>query len=628
MAKGILSYLLLLLTVATCSGTNQVILTDEIDEFKFLGGEVELFEDTSGTLSHADMHAHPELFKKYKYTELFSHNVSHIYWIRFEIKNKSGLSNKWVLEILDSRFDEVRFYAPDLNKPGSYTEDITGLIHPFANRDYEHKNFVFDFPLVNDTVPHYYYLRIKPGVVGSFLFKVRKNRVFSSYAFKEHLLLGMYYGIILIMAFYNLFLFYSIRERVYIYYVFYVLAWAFTSCLEDGLGFQFIWEKLPVVTILGTYFSKIIILIFYVLYSERFLDLKNKLPKAWRILYMITIAYCILNVILATYNFTLFFNLTLTLIFAYLLYLAFLTYKNGFKPARFFLLGNGIIVVGLIISLLKNAAFFNYMIEDYPVMLTIMVYIRNITMVMDIVILSIALGERIRYLKKTAELSQIETIKQLNEKKLLSEKVNRELEEKVAERTQTIEAQKQQLVEANSRLKEQAEEITKMNAMLDLDNWKLKKHIIQEKEARISLKEINFEEFSQVYPNESACYNFLEEIKWNENYICRKCGNNRYGKGSTTFSRRCSKCRYDESITAYTVFHRCKFDIKIALYITVMINRYGRNISISDISREVKIRNATCWKFSQKLLATRESKKYEQLSDSEKLKYIITEIGE
>ena len=44
-----------------------------------------------------------------------------------------------------------------------------------------------------------------------------------------------------------------------------------------------------------------------------------------------------------------------------------------------------------------------------------------------------------------------------------------------------------------------------MNARLDLDNWKLKKSIIEEKESRIKFKEISFEEFRQVYPNENVC---------------------------------------------------------------------------------------------------------------------------
>ena len=49
------------------------------------------------------------------------------------------------------------------------------------------------------------------------------------------------------------------------------------------------------------------------------------------------------------------------------------------------------------------------------------------------------LGERIRFLKGTSEKAQLEMIKHLNEKELLAQKVNRELEEKVKERTKIIE---------------------------------------------------------------------------------------------------------------------------------------------------------------------------------------------
>ena len=169
----------------------------------------------------------------------------------------------------------------------------------------------------------------------------------------------------------------------------------------------------------------------------------------------------------------------------------------------------------------------------------------------------------------------------------------------------------------------QAEEIKAMNAILDKDNWKLKKNVIEEKEARISLKQINFEEFGLVYPDDTAVNRFIEEIKWDNGYTCNKCGNVKYGKGATLFSRRCTKCRHDESITSCTAFHKCKFDIRKALYITVMINRYGDNVFITDISRELEMRNATCWKFVQKLLAVTQTKEYEKLKDDDKLKYLI-----
>jgi hypothetical protein len=618
--------IILFFYAATSGYGNTIVLEEGQEEYETLSNTIEIFEDPTATVTLNDILSHPEkyAFKEGGEKEQFSHHATSNYWIRFKIINKAGLHSKWVLEILDSRFAGVTFYTPDFGHSNNYLESTTGVEYDFSKREYQHKNFVFDIPLGStlDT-PAYYYLKIRPGTIGSFLFKIRKNKVFASYAFKEYLLLGMYYGILFIMAFYNLFLYFTIKEKVYIYYFFYAIAWAFDSSINDGLGFQFVWSQSHLITAWGGYTSKIIMLTFYMIYFHSFLDIQKNLPSSRLGLYGLMFLFCSVSFFFPYINFPFLYDLLFIIIFAYTLFIAVLVYKGGYKPARFFLLGNSVILLGLVLNVMKNATLFNFFLQGSPVLLITIVYIRNICMIMDIVILSFALGDRIRFLKQTNEKAQEEVIKQLNENRILSDKVNRELEEKVTERTKIIEEKSALLEEANEQLKLQAEEISEMNAILDRDNWNLKRNVIQEKEARISLKQINFNEFSLVYPDDASVDRFMEEIKWDQGYMCKKCGNIKYGKGATPFARRCTKCRYDESITAYTAFHKCKFDIRKALYITVMINRYGENISITDISRELDIRNATCWKFVQKLLATVHKKEYEKLKDDDKLKYLI-----
>ncbi|MDB5273837.1 MAG: chromosome segregation ATPase [Chitinophagaceae bacterium] len=603
-----------------------IILEKGQDEYETLSNTIEIFEDPTTKVTLNDLLAHPNQFSFQEggAKEQFSHHASSNYWIRFKIVNKAGLQSNWILEILDSRFSEVIFYAPDFGNPDHYIESKTGVQYDFSQREYQHKNFVFDIPFASlEDASDYYYLKIRPGTIGSFLFKIRQNKIFASYAFKEYLLLGMYYGIVFIMAFYNLFLFFTIREKVYIYYFFYAIAWAFDSSINDGLGFQFVWSQNHLITAWGSYSSKVIMLTFYLIYFQSFLDIRKNMPSSRTIMYALLFLFCSVSLVFPYVQYPFLYDLLFIIIFAYTLFIAAVVYKKGYKPARFFLLGNGVILLGLVLNTMKNATLFNFFLQGSPGMLITIVYIRNISMIMDIVILSFALGDRIRFLKYTNEKAQEQVINQLNENRILSDKVNRELEQKVAERTRIIEEKSAELKEANEQLKAQAEEINEMNAILDRDNWNLKKNVIQEKEARISLKQINFEEFSLVYPDEASCDLFMEEVKWEQGYVCKKCGNIKYGKGATAFARRCTKCRYDESITAYTAFHKCKFDIRKALYITVMINRYGENVSITDISRELDIRNATCWKFVQKLLVTVHKKEYEKLKDGDKLKYLI-----
>jgi two-component system, sensor histidine kinase LadS len=604
-----------------------IVLESGQAEYEPLSNTIEIYEDTSQTVTLDDILAHPELhfFREGGAKEQFSHHIASNYWIRFRISNKSGSRSKWVLEILDSRFAEVIFYTPDYKESLHYVESKTGVAYDFSLREYQHKNFVFDLPLVSSSQKDssYYYLKITPGTIGSFLFKIRENKIFASYAFKEYLLLGMYYGILFIMAFYNLFLYFSTKEKVYIYYFFYAMAWAFDSSINDGLGFQFIWPQNHTVTLLGAHFSKILMLGFFMVYSHSFLDIKKNFPSSKMGLYVLLLSFGGISLFFPYANYSFLYDLLFIVIFAYTLFIAYVVYKKGYKPARFFLLGNAVILLGLVLNMMKNATLLNPLLQGLPVLLIAIVYIRNICMVMDIVILSFALGDRIRFLKFTNEKAQEEVIKQLNENRILSDRVNRELEQKVIERTQIIEEKSKELEVANANLQKQAEEIKAMNAVLDKDNWNLKKNVIEEKEARISLKQINFQEFSLVYPDDTSVNRFIEEIKWENGYTCTKCGNAKYGKGATLFSRRCTKCRHDESITSCTAFHKCKFDIRKALYITVMINRYGDNVFVTDISRELEMRNATCWKFVQKLLAVVQTKEYEKLKDDDKLKYLI-----
>ena len=164
--------------IASCYG-KAIILEKGEAEYEPLSNTLEVFEDQTTKVTLDDILKHPE---RYPFTEggakeQFSHHVAHNYWIRFKIYNKSGIYSKWVLEILDSRFSEVVFYTPDFGDTLRYAQSTTGLQYNFNEREYQHKNFVFDIPLgstLKEESP-YYYIKIRPGTIGSFLFKIRKG---------------------------------------------------------------------------------------------------------------------------------------------------------------------------------------------------------------------------------------------------------------------------------------------------------------------------------------------------------------------------------------------------------------------------------------------------------------------
>ena len=114
---------------------------------------------------------------------------------------------------------------------------------------------------------------------------------------------------------------------------------------------------------------------------------------------------------------------------------------------------------------------------------------------------------------------------------------------------------------ANDKLEKQAENINEINLLLDMKNRSLEKDLTKINHARIQSHIISFEEFEKVYPSKEKCHIFLADLKWNSGYECRRCKNKKYCEGRTPHSRRCTKCRYDESATAYTIYHKCKFEL-------------------------------------------------------------------
>src|SRR6185369_5789726 len=102
----------------------------------------------------------------------------------------------------------------------------------------------------------------------------------------------------------------------------------------------------------------------------------------------------------------------------------------------------------------------------------------------------------------------------------------------------------------------------------DLDNWKLKSKVKEVLEERMHEKQMDYTEFSTLYPDELTCFRFLEKLKEHKVFECLKCSNSKYSAGVQKFSRRCTRCGYNESITANTLFHSVKFPITKAFYLT------------------------------------------------------------
>jgi two-component system, sensor histidine kinase LadS len=106
--------------------------------------------------------------------------------------------------------------------------------------------------------------------------------------------------------------------------------------------------------------------------------------------------------------------------------------------------------------------------------------------------------------------------------------------------------------------------------------------------------------------DENQCLELIASEKWKDGFVCRKCGNTNYCKGRKPFSRRCTRCKQEESATAHTIFHGCRLPLTQAFEMAYMVC-FDPDISTYKLSRKFDTRQMTCWKFKKKIMTCIES---------------------
>ena len=566
-----------------------------------------VLEDASGRLTLAGVQS-AAWATKFRPASVTSTNMRHpgaAYWLRFRVQSVGTQAQHWYLDLFDSHTNDIWFY-PDARSERGVVH--TGANYPFASRPYSDKNFMLFLPLQPNQLQTYY-LRLKSTSKTSFLSRLHSEQALSRHYQAEYGLLGIFYGILLIMLVYNLFLFFFTRDLAYFRYCLYVVSCSLLFLSEDGLGFQYIWSGFPRLNLFVELCAPPLLLFTFSQYVRQFLDLRQRLPRydSWvRAVTLFSVAFLLLDA--GWWQSGIGFWLYL-LPYGMLFYAALQVVRQGFLPARFILLSHSFVAVSVMFLVMRKLGI-NALTNPYTV------YSMNAAFVLEVVVLSYALGEKIRNIHNATIKAQGRVVKQLRKKHQvqgqlveqmrqnedLKDQLNSELESLVAQRTlelnqqsETIAAQNRDLLQANALLALQSQAIEKLNVNLQQD-------LQRSQTARVLSKEMDFGEFSQIYPDKETCLAYLADMKWAQGYHCRKCGHDNYCEGREPLARRCTRCRYVESATAYTLLQKCKFPIVKAFYAVFLLFTHKGNFSALEFSRILDLRRATCWSFSQKVL--------------------------
>ena len=114
-------------------------------------------------------------------------------------------------------------------------------------------------------------------------------------------------------------------------------------------------------------------------------------------------------------------------------------------------------------------------------------------------------------------------------------------------------------------------------------------------------EDIPLSKAKELFEDSEKVLKFVADIKWKEGFVCRKCGHTNYCEGKTPSSRRCTRCKSEESAAAHTLFHNIKFPINKAFFIAYNVCVLGNDFSSYNFSDQLELNQMTCWKFRKRI---------------------------
>ncbi len=257
-------------------------------------------------------------------------------WIRQDIRNGVPRNADLVVVISYPLLDEVEFY---LESDGKLVHRaLTGDNHPYNSREIQHRNFLFPIQLEpNQQVTIYFRIQSQGSMqIPMSLWDRSDYLLFDQ---KELALKHLYYGMMIVMVLYNLFVFLSVRERAYLYYVGFVTSFAAMQAAMHGVVNQFFFPGNPQLHQLSVLFLVPSTMLFSCLFALSFLNLKQVAPWLHRLIAWVTVGalLCVLGAFVLPYRWSTQISVLLVVAASVLMIISGpIAWKRGQGSARYF----------------------------------------------------------------------------------------------------------------------------------------------------------------------------------------------------------------------------------------------------------------------------------------------------
>ncbi len=113
--------------------------------------------------------------------------------------------------------------------------------------------------------------------------------------------------------------------------------------------------------------------------------------------------------------------------------------------------------------------------------------------------------------------------------------------------------------------------------------------------------------FGNFFNNEESCKEYLFQVKFGKGFSCTRCNHTEAYKGSKPFTMICKSCKYSESSTSNTLFHKNQFGLVKAFHIIYDMTTTPNGISANHAAKKYEIKYDNIWLFMKKVRVSMES---------------------
>lgn len=451
-------FTVLLLMNKDAAANDSTLVITENSSVSLIGKYLYFFEDKKAYYSDNEIADMEKFIRSETIIPVFNVAEGNT-WIKFSVVNRTA-QQLFNIELQYPNISYITFYKKD--SAGLMPIATTGNSHAYSERKVENPNFIFPVALKkNDTAVFYIKIKsIHPIVVPIY---IRDQVQLTNEITTQNLFFGLYFGIMIALVVYNLFLFISTKDRGYFIYIIFLICLTLAQITLSGYGFKYLWPNTPVLNNCALTVSSSLAGIAGILFSIHFLRIHSFYKNYVIIPACVVIFYFISSVASISGNNELSYNmLNYGAVLGGLVLIVFslLIWRKGFTSAYYYFIAWTFFLASIIIFALRNLS-----IVPSNFFTTYIIYFGS---ALEALLLSFALADSINILRKEKETSQNYALNVARENEKLIKEQNIVLEQKVAERTEELTQTNQQLSDTLLNLKDTQAQLVNAEKMASL----------------------------------------------------------------------------------------------------------------------------------------------------------------